>query len=154
MAANPSEVLQELAGGPKSSPSLETLVITDPLVTKLVGTRSCQKASWERDGWHLLGAASAEKRLGSDWEVPLLGTQILGVPQPLSSAQMLPAPASPSPSSLLTGLSTNTPSCKGTHSQEAAGYPMETASHVCPTWPQRPWWGRKGAVFLQEMMRK
>lgn len=38
------------------------------------------------------GVASAEKQLGSDREVPLLGTrpgQILGVPQPLSSALCL-----------------------------------------------------------------
>lgn len=99
------------------------MVINDPLVTRLVGTGSCQRAVWQKDGWHLPGAASAGKQLGSDWEVLLLGTwtaRALGVPQPPSSAQMLPAPASPPPS-LLTGLCTNTPSCKCTQKNPQPG---------------------------------
>lgn len=84
----------------------------------------------------------------------MLGTgpvQVLGVPQPLSSALMLPAPASPPPFSPLMGLCTDTPSCKCTQGWEEAVTPRRQPLASAPR-GLRARGGRRGAVFLQDTL--
>lgn len=79
----------------------------------------------------------------------MLGTgpvQVLGVPQPLSSALMLPAPASPPPFSRLMGPCTDPPSCKCTQGWEEAVTP-EAAPRLCSTRPQSPRGKERSCIF-------
>lgn len=134
------------------------MVITDPLVTKPVGTGSSQRAGWEKDVWHLPVVASDEKQLGSDWEVPLQGNRASPGAGSTPTSWLCPnAACTCIPTTLLTA-------CGALHQHPQLEMHPQLGSSWLPLGDNisrlphvasktTAGGGRKGAVFLPEILR-